>query len=78
MAYLAVDEDGTEWIFSRKPSRWNNGISKLWTTKGLGVKTKLYNGAIKEIHGFDMNWYNEPVKIDMKFDVIYHEAIKTK
>ncbi len=63
MAWIAVDRDGDENMFSCRPKRWHNGICALWSTQGKGDKVKLFKGAIKEKYGLDMDWNSEPVKV---------------
>lgn len=66
MAYLAVDKDGSEWVFNKKPFRNNNGNCNNWYNldscynKGCVV---LPQGAIKKLIGRELTWEDEAVKL---------------
>ena len=63
MKWYAVGQCGTEYSFTVKPIRWNNGIIQLWTTKGKGERKELDSGTIKKVVGKEMTWFDEPIKI---------------
>ena len=63
MAWLAVDKDGTENRFTKKPQRWYNGVVCLWSTKGKGVKIELIKGSILKLTGKELTWDDEPIEI---------------
>jgi hypothetical protein len=61
MAWLAVDEDGSECVYSYKPSReWYNE-SELWMAHSDFVE--LPKGSIKKLIGRELTWDDEPVEI---------------
>jgi hypothetical protein len=58
MAYLAVDIDGSEWIYDTKPVR-----SDRW--KGSwrgGYHILLKDGDIEKLTGIKLTWNDEPIK----------------
>lgn len=56
MAYLAVDSDGSEWIFESKPEKDN-----VWSTWDNFVE--LPYGSIEKLIGKKLTWEHEPVEI---------------
>ena len=58
MAWLAVDKDGTEKIFSVKPFRGNTqeDESHVWGTY-------VPVGTISKLIGRELSWNNEPVEL---------------
>ena len=79
MAWLAVDEDGTEWRFERKPKRrfWQNKYTKekvgnghWWATIVIGTfvdisnSEKLPKDSIAKLIGRELTWNDEPVKYE--------------
>jgi len=63
MAWLAVDIDGEEYKYSKKPERHFNGIVKIWSTKGQGEAINLISGSIEKLTGKKLTWKDEPIKI---------------
>lgn len=58
MAYLAVDEDGTEWIYDILPTR-----SDRWQGSwGGGYSISLKSGDIKKLTGITLTWNDEPIE----------------
>ncbi len=58
MAYLAVDIDGSEWIFDTKPVR-----SDRWEGSWRGgYHILLKNGDIEKLTGTKLTWDDEPIK----------------
>lgn len=60
MAWVAVDKDGSEWIFNFIPVRSNT----VW--RGYDSEDCLFNlpkGTIKKIIGRDLTWNDEPVEL---------------
>lgn len=57
MLWLAVDEDGTEWIYEYKPERlaseWNFG----------GSYNIIPKGSIQKLIGRSLTWNDEPVEL---------------
>lgn len=67
MAWLAVDKDGTEVIYSIKPIRGTNKIKNnkdIWVLPSISAHyIYLPKGSIKKLIGKDLTWRNEPIKI---------------
>lgn len=61
MVYLAVDADGTEWIFDNTPVRseeeWNT--FNMFKDSFIG----LPKGSIAKLIGRDLTWCDEPVEL---------------
>lgn len=58
MAYLAVDIDGSEWIFDTKPVR-----SDRWKSSWRGgYCILLKDGDIEKLTGTKLTWNDEPIK----------------
>ena len=58
MAYLAVDIDGSEWIFDTKPVS-----SDRWGGSGRGgYHILLKEGDIEKLTGTRLTWDDEPIK----------------
>lgn len=60
MAYLAVEKDGTEYIFETCPSRYER--LGIWICEE-GSYFELPKGSIKKLIGQDMVYINEPIEI---------------
>lgn len=61
MAWLAVDKNGTECLFSHKPSR---GLEYYkWRIMVNGTFIELPKGSIKKLIGKELTWSDEPVKL---------------
>lgn len=57
MAWVAVDYDGTEWIYSAQPFR-----SEIrFRTNSECVE--LPHGSIKKLIGRELSWNDEPVEL---------------
>lgn len=67
MAFLAVDKDGTEVIFSETPVRGTNKLKGNLTKWALSSNTAKYiilpNGSIEKLIGRKLTWEDEPVEI---------------
>ena len=65
MAWVAVDKDGTECVYSGVPSR-NNRIG-YWETYTQDVVELSYiqlpQGTIKKLIGRELTWDDEPVEL---------------
>lgn len=64
MAWLAVNKDGTEYIFSNKPYRRN--FVKTGSEWICNVNTECVNlpqGSILKLIGRELTWNDEPVEI---------------
>ena len=64
MAYLAVNEDNSEWCFNEKPIRFDG---MLWGAvdelrRDLD-EVELPQGSIKKLIGYKLTWEDEPVEI---------------
>lgn len=61
MAWVAVNKDGTEYIFSNKPKR----LSVNWEDLMYGFYTdiRIPRGSIKKLIGRDLTWQDEPVEL---------------
>lgn len=66
MAYCAIERNGTEVIFKRKPHKINNGKwSDEYRTYMLFENTRIVvpKGTIKKITGFHLKYNDEPIKL---------------
>lgn len=76
MAWVAVDKDGQEGIFTFKPYRkdYNRSLYKLyeptyWSDKDASkygnedTEIKLPKGTIKKLIGKDLTWEDNPVEL---------------
>ena len=66
MAFVAVNKDGSENIFTNKPDRsvayWHDFISPNRTTL-FNRMVILPKGSIKKLIGKDLTWNDERVKL---------------
>ena len=64
-SWLAVDKNGTEYIYEKKPDRCNG----YWDYLGYNGYTpyhgycELPSGSIKELIGKELTWKDEPVEL---------------
>ena len=64
--WVAVDEDGREYLYNRMPERKNCFGKDLWTTHQNSIKVMLLpNGTIESIIGHQMTWADEPVEVKL-------------
>ena len=73
MAYIAVDKDGSEFIFSKKPKRDidNNNKHIWWIYDGYDNSYKIIRchmnkvpkGTSLKLTGKQMTWSDEPIKL---------------
>jgi RAB protein geranylgeranyltransferase component A len=66
MAWLAVDKDGKEGIYTIKPIRGTNILNnkETWLLPRLSaLHIILPKGSIKRLIGKDLTWYDKPVRI---------------
>lgn len=65
MAWLAVDKDGSEYIYSNEPIRdsvvWCKDIDKHG--EDIGDMVELPNGSIYNLIGHNLTWEDKPVEI---------------
>ena len=59
MAWLAVDEDGQEVLFSSCPRR--NTEEGAWIAVDDGV-VEIRKGAIQRLIGKELTWLDEPIE----------------
>ena len=65
MAWLCVDEDGTEKMSQEKLERWQFGkdihknVIRFWHGRDYDVLTK---GSINRLIGRELSWEDEPVE----------------
>jgi hypothetical protein len=60
MVWVAVDENGTENAFLYKPDR--DKVNWIDTISNDGIE--LPKGSIKKLIGRELNWSDEPVKLE--------------
>lgn len=63
MAWLAVNKDKTESVFSTRPYKIFGDINAWGALEGNGVGVKLPKGSIAKLIGKELTWKNEPVEI---------------
>ena len=63
MAYVAVDKDGSEWIYEEEPIRNKHYIGD-WGC--YSESFKLPNGSIEKLINKKLTFEDEPVKIQEK------------
>lgn len=56
MAWVAVDQNGEEWVHSIEPARGN----ECWFSPDY---IELPSGTIKKLTGRDLTWDDEPVEL---------------
>ena len=62
--WVAVDKDGTEWIFNNKPSRYKYEKEDAWDTQvGDDKQIQLPKGSIKALIGRELSWSDEAVEL---------------
>ena len=61
MAYVAVDEDGLECIFTYKPIR-DEDVDSAWQAD-IGDYFELPKGSIAKLIGRELTWSDEPVEL---------------
>lgn len=66
MVWLAVDKDGSEWIFQKKPFRSGNEACSYWSNIDSNYNrgcVELPQGFIEKLIGRTLTWEDEAVKI---------------
>ena len=58
MAFVAVDDDGSEWIYKHKPFRYDN--QGVWSSV---PSVRLPSGSIRKLIGRELTWKDEPVEL---------------
>lgn len=69
MAWLAVDKNGSEYLYTKKPERIihynvfkpNEVDFEIWGSDGDNIE--LPKGSIKKLIGRELTWEDEPVEI---------------
>ena len=66
MAYLAVDKDGSEWVWNCRPLRnkYRGRWESLYSEYGEYRCVKLPNGSIEKLIGKSMTWADEPYQME--------------
>lgn len=60
MAFVAVDQDGAEYIYSYIQLR----LDKKWSCVGFGSSyVFIPSGTIKKLIGFDLKWEDDPIEL---------------
>ena len=64
MAWVAVDKDGSETMFTDKPCRVFDDVEDCfyWDTSS-GMFINIPEGTIKKLIGKDLSWEDEPVEL---------------
>lgn len=58
MAYIAVDEDGDEWIYEEYPERHQY----VWDS--YNPRVKLPRGTIFKLIGKELTWKDDPLELE--------------
>lgn len=62
MAFVAVDKNGSEFIYGNKPERWDHLL--CWgLNNDTDVWIELPKGTIKKLIGFDLKWEDDPIEL---------------
>ena len=61
MVFLAVDEDGSEWMYEDLPER-NSGRWYI-PEKSYGVCLRIPTGSIEKLIGVSIFWKDEPFRL---------------
>lgn len=74
MAWVAVNKDGTEYIFNNKPHRSiyenvfqiddNDIVTYEWTDDKYCGWVNLPKGSIEKLIGRNLTWEDEPVELE--------------
>lgn len=64
MGWLAVDKNGEELFFHKKPERWRD--EWVASEDDLEDSLVLNNGTIRRFIGKVLSWSDEPVEIRLK------------
>lgn len=62
MSWVAVDKNGDEYVYLYKPYRYCCKGVELWMLDDDYVE--LPKGSIKKLIGRELNWSDEPVKLE--------------
>jgi hypothetical protein len=63
MAWLAVDEDGSEYIYVIKPFRNPEGVWDFVLSHGWETLFELPKGSIRKLIGRELTWDDEPLEL---------------
>ena len=64
MAWVAVEPNGDEYIFSEKPERkYFFHMSSTWSLYDIGDSIELPKYSIEKLIGRPLTWEDEPVEI---------------
>jgi hypothetical protein len=65
--YIAVDEDGKEYLYGRMPERTHYREKNLWATHQSSCWIMLLpKGTAKSVLGRSLTWADEPVEVKLK------------
>lgn len=60
MAWIAVDKNGREFIYTDKPNR---GVIEFLSCQDEGRYIELHKGSIMKLIGRELPWNDEPVEL---------------
>lgn len=60
MAWVAVDKDGSEWMYDKKPYRARD--EDVWVVDENVSSRPILRGLIEELIGYKLTWEDEPVE----------------
>ena len=63
MAWLAVNDNGDEFIYETEPYRTKRQVSKEKVWRSYLGEIKLPNGSIEKLIGKKLTWDDEPFEI---------------
>lgn len=63
MAYIAVDDNGTAYLYMEKPFRTEHGTWDVEPRTGYAGWAQLEEGSILQLIGREMQPYEEPIEI---------------
>lgn len=69
MAWLAVDQDGSEYIYTHKPIRYYRYHSYWGYEKESSDDfdhIEIQKGTIETFFGINLTWADEPVEVEIK------------
>ncbi len=59
MSYVAVDKDGSEYVYDYKPNR----LEEYFTCTSYSESVELPEGSIEKLIGRKLNWEDSPVEL---------------
>ena len=64
--YIAVDEDGKEYLYGCMPKRIHYRGKNFWTVHQDARVMFLSKGTVESILGRSLTWADEPVEVKLK------------